>query len=183
MSGRRGSVRGLISASGANAIMKMRLKLKNSVGSNTSGFTLVEAMVAMILGATIFAAIHTGLAWGFGTVQSNRANLRATQILVKRAESIRLCPFDKITNTTYNPASFTEYFDPKDQSTGGGGTVYNGSFSATVPPVGSIPEAYRANMLLVTIGVSWTSGNTPHSRSIQTYVTRKGLDEYISTGQ
>jgi hypothetical protein len=161
----------------------MRLKLKSLVGSNTSGFTLVEAMVAMVLGTTMFAAIYAGLAWGFAGVQSNRVNLRATQILVKRAEGIRLCPFDQITNTTYNPATFTEYFDPKDQSTGGGGTVYNGTFSAGVPPVGSIPDSYRNNMLLVTIGVSWMSGTTPHTRSIQTYVARKGLEEYVSVGQ
>jgi hypothetical protein len=102
---------------------------------------------------------------------------------VKRAESIRLCSFEQITNTTYNPATFTEYFDPKDQSTGGGGTVYKGTFSASEPPASSIPDSYRANMLLVTIGVSWTSGATPHSRSLQTYVTRKGLQEYVSTGQ
>lgn len=157
--------------------------MTNLSQSKTSGFTLIEALVAMALGATMFAAIYAGLAWGFANVHSNRVNLRATQILVKAAEGIRLCPFDQITNTTYNPATFTEYFDPKDQSTGGGGTVYNGSFSASVPPAGSIPDSYRTNMLLVTIGVSWMSGNTPHSRSLQTYVARKGLQDYVSTGQ
>jgi prepilin-type N-terminal cleavage/methylation domain-containing protein len=161
----------------------MRVKLKNGSESKTSGFTLIEALVAMALGAIMFAAIYTGLAWGFANVHSNRTTLRATQILVKRAESIRLCPFDQITDTTYNPATFTDYFDPKNQAAGGGGTVYNGSFTASVPPVGSVPEAYRTSMLLVTIGVSWTSGTTPHSRSLQTYVARKGLQEYVSTGQ
>ena len=137
----------------------------------------------MALGATMFVAIYTGLAWGFANVQSNRTNLRATQILVKRAEGIRLCPFEQITNTTYNPATFTEYFDQKDRPTGGGGAVYNGTFTASVPPAGSIPESYRANMLLVTVGVSWMSGTTPHSRSLQTYVARKGIQDYVSTGQ
>jgi type II secretory pathway pseudopilin PulG len=157
--------------------------LTNSGESKTSGFTLIEGVVAMGLGAMLFTAIYAGLAWGFANVQSNRANLRATQILVKRAEGIRLCPFDQITNPTYNPATFTEYFDPKDQSTGGGGTVYTGTFSANVPPAGSIPDSYRINMLLVTIGVSWTTGNTPHSRSLQTYVARKGIEDYVATGQ
>jgi len=137
----------------------------------------------MALGAILFAGIYTGLAWGFASVQSNRANLRATQILVKRAEGIRLCPFDQILNTTYNPMNFTEYFDPKNRGTGGGGTVYNGTFAASVPPTGSIPEAYRGDMLLVTIGVSWMSGTTLHSRSLQTYVARKGIQEYVSAGQ
>lgn len=140
-------------------------------------------MVATVLGATMFASIYAGLAWGFANVQANRANLRATQILLRKAEAIRLCPFDQITSSTYNPPTFTEYFDPKDQSAGGGGIVYSGSFSASVPPVGSIPDSYRANMLLVTIGVSWTSGRTPHSRSLQTYVARKGIQDYVSTGQ
>jgi len=161
----------------------MRLKLKNSAEAKTSGFTLIEGLVAMSLGAILFAGIYTGLAWGFANVQSNRANLRATQILVKRAENIRLCPFDQILNTTYNPTDFTEYYDPKNRANGGGGTVYNGTFAASVPPAGSIPEAYRADMLLVTIGVSWMSGTTLHSRTLQTYVARKGIQEYVSTGQ
>ena len=127
--------------------------MTNLSQSKTSGFTLIEVMVATVLGATMFATIYAGLAWGFANVQSNRANLRATQILVKRAEGIRLCPFDQITNATYNPANFTEYFDPKDQETGGGGIIYNGFFSASVPPSGSVPDSYRTDMLLVTIGV------------------------------
>jgi prepilin-type N-terminal cleavage/methylation domain-containing protein len=161
----------------------MRLKLKSLGEFKTSGFTLIEGLVAMTLGAIMFAAIYTGLAWGFSNVQSNRANLRATQILVKRAENIRLCPFEQITDTSYNPATFTDYFDPKNQPTGGGGAVYHGTFTASFPTEGSIPESYRTNMLLVTIGASWTSGNTTHSRSLQTYVARKGLQEYVSAGQ
>jgi Prokaryotic N-terminal methylation motif len=172
-----------VNALDATAKGKMRLKSKKSGRSRASGFTLIEAMMATVLGATLFATIYAGLAWGFANVQSNRVNLRATQILVRRAESIRLSPFDQITNTTYNPTTFTEYFDPKDQLAGAGGTVYSGSFSANVPPVGSIPDSYRANMLLVTIGVSWMSGNITHSRSLQTYVARKGIQEYVSAGQ
>ena len=157
--------------------------MKNSRESKTSGFTLIEGLVAMALGAILFTAIYTGLAWGFANIQSNRANLRATQILLKRAESIRLSPFDQITNPSYNPTSFTEYFDPKDRAAGGGGTVYEGTFAAIVPPQGSLPDSYRNNMLLVTIGVSWISGTTPHSRSLQTYVARKGIQEYVVAGQ
>jgi type II secretory pathway pseudopilin PulG len=160
----------------------MRLELKTSREKRRLGFTLIEAMFASALVSISFAGIYTGLASGFAIVQSNRSNLRATQILVKRAESIRLCAFDQITNTNYNPATFTEYFDPRDQSSGGGGTVYNGTFSAGIPPSGSVPDSYRTNMLLVTIGVSWTTGNTPHSSSLQTYVAQNGIEGYVSTG-
>jgi prepilin-type N-terminal cleavage/methylation domain-containing protein len=161
----------------------MRLKWKNPHRPNMSGFTLIEGVIAMALGAIMFAGVYAGLGWGFAIVQADRANLRATQILVKRAEGIRLCTFDQITDTNYNPATFTEYFDPKDQSGGGGGTVYSGSCSATVPSSGSLPDSYRTNMLLVTLGVSWTTGKTPHSRSLQTYVAQNGIESYVSMGR
>lgn len=151
--------------------------------ARVSGFTLTEGVIAMGLGTILFAFLYSGLAWGMATVHSTRANLRATQILVKRAEAIRLSPFEQVTNTTYNPATFTDYFDPSKQTNGGGGTVYNGTLSAAIPPAGTIPDAYRSNMLLVTFSVSWSAGKLPHTRSLQTYVAQNGLQSYISTGR
>jgi type II secretory pathway pseudopilin PulG len=161
----------------------MVLKLRPCPKAGAAGFTLVEAVVSMALGATLFTALYGAFAWGFSNVQATRESLRATQILVKRAESIRLCTFAQVANPTYNPATFTDCYDPKDQSTGGGGTVYQGSFSAVAPPVGSVPESYRTNLLLVTVGVSWTSGKVAHTRTLQTYVARQGIESYVSTGQ
>jgi type II secretory pathway pseudopilin PulG len=161
----------------------MKPKLKTWPKADASAFTLVEAVVAMALGTTMLTALYGSFALGFADVQIAREDLRATQILTKRIESLRVCSFAQITNTVYNPTTFTDCYDPRDQAAGGGGTTYQGTLTASVPPVGSLPEAYRTNMLLVTAGVSWTSGKVPRTRSLRTYVARKGIEDYVSTGK
>jgi prepilin-type N-terminal cleavage/methylation domain-containing protein len=156
------------------------LRLKTVV---VGGFTLTESVIAIAVGSLMFAGLYACFAWGFSTVRAARENLRATQIMLKHLESVRLCTFTQLTDTNYNPATFTDYYDPKDQSSGTGGAVYSGTYSATVPASGALPDSYRTNMLLVTIGVSWTSGNVQRSRSMQTYISQNGIDSYVSTGQ
>ena len=156
--------------------------MKNLSKADTSAFALLEAVMALALAGIGFSALYAGFAWGFTNVQFAREDLRAEQILVKRIAAIRRSPVAQITNPTYNPTNFTDYFDPTDQPAGHGGTVYQGTLTASVPPVGSLPESYRTNMLLVTASVSWTEGNQVHSRSLQTYAAQNGIQGYLSTG-
>src|SRR5216684_3158009 len=125
----------------------------------TVGFTLTESVIAIALGSLIFSGLYACFGWGFGTMRAARENLRATQIMLKHIESLRLCSFTQLTDTNYSPATFTDYYDPKDQSSGAGGAVYSGSYSASVPASGTLPDSYRTNMLLITLGVTWTSSN------------------------
>jgi hypothetical protein len=161
--------------------MKMRINARKA--SSNCAFTLMETIVASALGTIMFSALYGCVVWGFGTLHAVRENLRATQILVARTEAVRLCPFDQLTNPTNNPPTFTEYYAPGSQTNGGGGAVYDGTFSAVVPATGTLPESYRTNMLLVTVGVSWTSCNRLHSRTTQTYAARNGMEGFVSTGQ
>jgi len=147
------------------------------------GFTLAESVIAIALGSLMFSGLYACFAWGFGTVRAARENLRATQILLKHVESLRLCGFSQLTDTNYCPTTFTDYYDPKDQSSGAGGAVFSGTYSATVPASGTLPDSYRTNMMLITLGVTWTSGNVQRSRSMQTYIAQNGIDSYVSTGQ
>ena len=146
-----------------------------------AAFTLTETMVAVALGAVMLAALYMSFLSGFGTVRVTRENLRATQIMVKRLESIRLCTFNQITNSTYVPRSFAEYYDP--QSTNALGTLYVGTLTPTIPLSGTVPETYRTNMLLVTVSVTWTNGGLAHARSMQTYAAREGMESYVSIGK
>jgi prepilin-type N-terminal cleavage/methylation domain-containing protein len=147
-----------------------------------SGFTLTETLVAIALAGPMLLALYGCFAWGFTNVQVTRENLRATQILLKRLETVRLCNFTQLTDPSYNPANFTDYYDPKDQPTGGGGTVYTGTYSAATPASGTLPDSYRTNMLLITVGVTWNSAKVQHSRTMQTYVAQNGIDGYVATG-
>ena len=130
----------------------------------------------------MFTALYAGFSYGLATMGVTRQDLRATEIILQRLERVRLCSFSQVTDTSINPATSTEYYDPADQSSGYGGVPYTLTFSATVPASGALPDAYRTNMLLVTVGAAWTSGNLQHSRSMQTYVAQNGIQSYVATG-
>ena len=144
-----------------------------------SAFTLLEAMIALAIGSIAIIALYAGFTYGFSTVKVTREDLRATEIILQRLERVRLCSFDQITNSTINPATSTEYYDPADQISGAGGVSYTITYSATVPASGSLPDSYRSNMFLVDVSASWFSGQSQHSRSMQTLVARYGIQNYI----
>jgi hypothetical protein len=152
---------------------------KYSARHAVSGFSLTETVIAVALSAIMVGALYACCGFGFKTIEVTREDLKASQIMLSRLEAIRLCTFSQVTNPTNNPATFTEYFDSKNQK----GVVYNGTFSAALPPVGTIPEGYRTNMLLVSVGLSWTSDNIARYRNYQTYVARDGIEGYISAGR
>lgn len=146
-------------------------------GKSGAGFTLVETLVAMGLGSVMMAALYSCFGTGFSALRAAREDLQATQIMLNRMERIRLCTWSQVTNPAYNPPVSTEYFDPGDNQ-----IPCRVTFKATVPPVGSLPEAYRNDLLLVTVQVIWTSGHIQHRRSLQTYVAKNGIQSYVSTG-
>ena len=148
-----------------------------------SGFSLVENFVALSIVAIMLTSLYGGFASGFSTMCTTREAQRATQIMLTKLETVRLSNYNQLNNTVYNPTTFTDYFDPKNQAAGGGGIVYTGTFTPSAPLLGTIPESYRTNMTLVTVSVSWTSGKVQHTRSMQTYVARDGIESYISLGK
>jgi type II secretory pathway pseudopilin PulG len=147
-------------------------------GSSDKGFTLI----ASALGVIIFSALCASFAADLGKVRATREQIRATQIMLKCLERVRLSTFPQVTDTTINPQSYTEYYDPRDQAAGRGGLAYHVTLTASVPPVRSIPETYRTNLLLITVTTAWASGSAQHTRSMQTLVAREGLQTYLSTG-
>jgi Tfp pilus assembly protein PilV len=149
---------------------------------SNEGYTLAEAMVATFVLGIVVVSLYAGFASGFAVVQAARENLRASQIMVQKMETVRLFKWSQVTSTNYIKPTFTEYYDPIGAKTGNGGTIYSGSISldtATVPP------AYRNNMRAVTVTLNWTNstGKTSaplvRSRQMQTYVARYGLQNYI----
>lgn len=143
----------------------------------SSGYTLPEVMVAVLVLATVAAAYYGGLASGFGVTQSSREDLRATQILMQKMEAVRLCTWSELSNYT-----FREQYDPMatNQSKG---LTYVGIVS--IGPATNLPAAatYANNLKTATITVFWTNYNghasIVQSREMQTHVARYGLQNYI----
>ncbi len=142
-------------------------------------YTLAEVLCAVLVLAIIATAFYAALASGFAVVESARENLRATQILAQKIEAIRLCRWDQFTNCAN--FTFQDCYDPFD--TNSTGIIYTGTI--TTNAAAAIPDsaAYKSNMRLVTVAITWTTFNgshsMAHSRQMQTYVARYGLQNYI----
>src|SRR5258708_19929028 len=88
----------------------------NRTRASGSGFTLIEAVVSLPIVAVALVSLYACFTQGFNVIGQERKDLRATQIMLKQLERIRLSPFAQLTSTNYNPQTFTDYSDPPAQS-------------------------------------------------------------------
>ena len=157
--------------------MNLRL-IKGKGRSRSQGFTLVEAMFAMAMAGIMFLALYSGLAFGFKMIKLARENSRATQIMVEKMETIRLYTWTQVTNPAFIPSTFTNAYYTINGTNSG--INYTGKISVATCPVGSVGPGYASNMKKVTIRLDWGKiGNTNYTRSMSTYVTRNGLQNYV----
>lgn len=153
------------------------MKIRQLIGSPKrrliAAFSIVEATVGFGILAMAAAALMTGITAGFFGMQMARENLRATQVMLEKVETLRLCNWDQV-NTNFIRTSFTNYYDPN--STNNMGLAYRGTIS-----IGNVPftNSYSTNMRQVTITLNWNTGNLPRSRTYSTFVARDGLQNYI----
>jgi type II secretory pathway pseudopilin PulG len=151
-------------------------------GTSACGFTLVETLVAVLITAFMLMALYACFASGFSMVQVTREDLRATQILLQQMEAIRVSDYTKLTDPGSYPTNMTVYFDEEHEAIGKGGTAYTVTFNARHLPSPKPQSQFYTNMLEVTVGASWKSGNVQRSRSMQTYVARQGIQKYVGGG-
>lgn len=153
-------------------------------------YTLTEVMVAVLVTAIMVISVYVGISASFSVIQHARENLRATQILVQRAETVRLFTWDQLRNipvTKPFQTNFTDVYDPLGGTNGfGAGVVYYGNVVVTVPPPTTVLPAtcsYRSNVALVSINVRWTNQNSRsslmHQRQFQTLAAKSGIQKYV----
>ena len=148
-----------------------------------AAYSLPEAIIAIALIGLMMISLYAGFSTGFSIVRAGRENLRATQILLQRMETLRLCPWDALRDPdSFKNVTFVESFDPLGQLAGsGGGTVYTSDITSSVPT--NLPAAYLNDLRVVTVSVYWTNSSStgPHMsrRQMQTYVARDGLQKYV----
>ena len=138
----------------------------------------MEALFGVLVMGIVFVALYAGMATGFQSVRDARQNLRATQILLEKFETLRLYNWDQITDPTFVPTAFTNYFAP-NQSSKGVAYVGRVNIYTNMP----ITEVYSNDMRMVVITLSWTQGNRPLSKTFTNFVARYGLQNYIVNQQ
>lgn len=152
-------------------------EMRANSASKSSGFTLPEGLFGMAIMGILFVTLYTGMTTGFESIRSSRENLRATQILLEKFETIRLYNWDQVNTAGFIPTNFVAHFDPKwNTNATDKGTVYTGTVSITPAP---ITEPYSNDLRTITVELAWTSGNRACRRSLSSYIARYGLQNYV----
>jgi prepilin-type N-terminal cleavage/methylation domain-containing protein len=159
--------------------MKIRRNLRNA-----KAFTLVEVILSVTIIGIAAAGLMACFTGSFCVMRMARENQRATQILMERAEALRVFSWAEITNTVVSsnglktlPTSFTDWYIPTN-GTGGIGAVYTGHIT-NITPSWSGGASYLTNMREIDINVTWTTDGIARSRTLTTYVARDGVQNYV----
>lgn len=156
--------------------MNLRInKLRGTPVARKLGFSLVEATVGMGVLGTVMVALFGGFTTGFFTMQMARENLRATQIMLEKMETIRLYSWDQINTHGFIPDTFSAKYDPQAQE-GAQGLTYGGTMAITNAPIGS---SYADDMRLVKVTLQWKTGEVVRQREFSSLVSRYGMQDYI----
>lgn len=140
-------------------------------------FTIMEVLVALGVSALLFVSLYAGFSSGWMVTEVARENLRATQIMVEKMETIRLYSWSQVTApTNFIPRTFEDTYYPNSTNPSMRGLTYTGLVTiSTVTNLGT----YGNNMRLMKIDLNWTSGGIRRSRSMETLVSRYGLQNYV----
>jgi hypothetical protein len=131
--------------------------------------------VAVLVCGIVFVSLYSGLSSGFSFVQLARENLRATQIMEEKMETIRLYRWDQINQAGFIPTNFVQGFYPMaTQSTAG--LNYTGTVTIAAAP---ISEYYSNSLVQVTVDLNWKSGNVLRKREMTTFASQYGLQNYV----
>jgi prepilin-type N-terminal cleavage/methylation domain-containing protein len=139
------------------------------------GFTLTEVLVAVFSIAIVFVTLYLSITQSFAIIQVARENLRATQIIEEKMETIRLYTWEQINTSGFVPSTFTTPFYSVGTNTSG--LTYTGTLTIGAADLSGV--TYNDDLRLVTVQLSWNSGGINRNRAASTLVTRYGLQQYI----
>lgn len=168
--------------------MKLEPVIRPFSAQSTLAFSIVEALVSACVVGVLFISLYAGITAGFGALNSARENLRATQVLIDKMETLRLYSWTQVstfgTSTSYIPSTFTETFYPtttnySESLVSAGATSGGFTYYGTVEITNSgFTQNYSNSVKLVTITLRWTNG-VSRSQSMSTYTAQYGIQNYI----
>ena len=136
------------------------------------GFTLVETMVAVAMIGIVVISFYVSISSTFALIDVARQNLRATQLLVERTETLRLLNWSQVTEGFLTQNELEELYDPKKPSS------LKFKVKCTLEEFPGT-ENYKDTLRLITVTATWTSGGVPRSRTMQTLVAQTGVQQYV----
>ncbi len=161
-----------------------QLKNANAKQSQTA-FTMLEILIAVAIMVVTFVSLYLTLSGGFAIIQTTREDLRATQVLQEKMETIRLYTWDQVTNVGFVPTNFTAPFYAANLTNANGSAGYSGLSGLTYTGsvaigMSSVTNAsYSNDLRQVSISLSWVSGNRVRTRTVSTLISHYGLQNYI----
>jgi type II secretory pathway pseudopilin PulG len=162
----------------------MHMKFTPKIRARVAAYSLPEVVIAAAVLGMLSVSLLAAFSSGLTVVRSGRENMRATQILLQKMETIRLLTWGQVRDTSLAATNFTDWYDPTRTNTQSAGVIYQGFFSNSAAP-DTIPTAYRDKMRTATVTVFWTNypagtnSAVVHSRQFQTYVARYGMQNYV----
>jgi len=153
----------------------MRIQLGNGGWRRLEAATLSEIVVCVLIVNISAAALMGCFKYAFFITGVTQQNQRATQVMLERAEAIRLCSWDQVRSNGFIPATFSEYYDPTGTN-GSKGVLYSGTAKITSFPYSTV---YGTNMRQLTMTLTWQSGNITHRRTNITYIAKDGIQNYV----
>jgi len=154
--------------------MRIKLASTSRLSRKLAGFSMIEASVGMAVIGIVVGAMMSGITTGTVIMRMARENLRATQILLEKVETIRLYSWDQINTPNFIPATFSETYDPA--ATNNQGLVYSGTMQIVPSPINS---SYSNDLKMVKVHLSWQTGTIQRDREFTSYISRNGLQDYI----
>lgn len=140
-----------------------------------AAFSLVEVMVAMALMGVSFVSLFAGISSGVQVIHLAREDLRATQIMVEKLETLRLNAWEQVISGTNIPTKFTEMFYPRGLCSKG--ITYHGTLTIVSSPY--TWANYNSDMRSAILTLTWTNFGLSQTREMRTLVARHGMQNYI----
>jgi hypothetical protein len=141
-------------------------------------FTMVEVMVCVFIMVVMFVSLYGGITSGFAVTQLARENLRGTQIMLERLEGLRLFNWNQVIYSNMIPTTFTNYYYPLGTNASARGIAYYGTMIITNSPLNPT-VSYNDKMRTVSVSVYWTNGIVRRTRTMQTFVSEFGIQNYV----
>jgi prepilin-type N-terminal cleavage/methylation domain-containing protein len=162
-------------------LKSVRTKIISNCLRKNGAFSLIESLVATAIVSIVCMGLYAGISSGFTVVEQSRENLRATQILLEKMETIRLYSWDQINSNSFIPPTFSAAFQPGRTNYSTNSLVYTGSVLVTNvgQTLTSWSENYSNDMRLVVVQLTWRSAGANHTRTMRTMISRYGMQNYI----